>query len=247
MSAGVELAGRVALVTGSTRGIGRAIAERFAAEGATVVVNGRRQDDADRAAAEIPGAELAVGCDVADPVAVAAMVDATVGTLGRLDIVVNNAAVALDHYLTRVPDEEWQRTLDVNLSGPFYVTRAATPVMKKQEGGVIVNVISYAGLRGREGQVPYSASKAGLIGLTLASAKELARFGIRVNALGPAAMTDMGAQVAPEAIAEALELIPMGRIGTLEETAEAALFLASDRSRYTTGQILNADGGIHLR
>lgn len=247
MSEGVELAGRVALVTGSTRGIGRAIAERFAAEGATVVVNGRCQDDADRVAQEIPGATLPVGCDVANPVAVTAMVDATISAFGRLDVVVNNAGVALDHYLTRVPDEEWQRTIDVNLSGPFYLTRAATPVMKRQGSGVIINVISYAGLRGREGQVPYSASKAGLIGLTLASAKELARFGIRVNALGPAAMTDMGAQVAPDAITEALELIPMGRIGTLEETAEAALFLASDRSRYTTGQILNADGGIHLR
>lgn len=242
-----ELDGRVAVVTGSTRGIGRAIAERFAAEGASVVVNGRRQGDAEKAAADMAGTTLPIGCDVADVGSVEAMVAATIGAFGRLDIVVNNAAVALDHYLTRVPDVEWRRTLDVNLSGPFYVTRAAARVMKQQGSGAIVNVISYAGLRGREGQVPYSASKAGLIGLTLATAKELARFGIRVNALGPAAMTDMGSTVAPEEIAKAIELIPMGRIGTLEETAEAALFLASDRSRYTTGQILNADGGIHLR
>ena len=159
----------------------------------------------------------------------------------------NNAAVALDHYLTRVPDEEWERTLAVNLSGPFFTTRAAAGAMKQQAGGSIVNVTSYAGLRGREGQVPYSASKAGLIGLTLACAKELGRFGIRVNALAPAAVTDMARQVPAERIDEALRGAPLGRVGSFEDVAEAALFLASDRSRSTTGQVLNADGGWHLR
>ncbi len=238
---------KVAVVTGSTRGIGRAIAECFAREGACIVVNGRRAADAEQAAGEIGGDVLPVGADVSVRGDADRLIGAAVGRWGRIDVLVNNAAVALDHYLTRVPDEEWERTLAVNLSGPFFTTRAAARAMKQQAGGSIVNVTSYAGLRGREGQVPYSASKAGLIGLTLACAKELGRFGIRVNALAPAAVTDMARQVPAEKIDEALRGAPLGRVGSFEDVAEAALFLASDRSRSTTGQVLNADGGWHLR
>lgn len=241
-----ELDDRVAIVTGSTRGIGRALAERFAAEGAKVVINGRSQDASDAAAAEIDGDTLAIAADVGSADQVNAMVQQTLGKWGRIDILVNNAGIALDHFITGVPDDEWDRVIATNLSGPFYATRAVVRPMKEREKGAIVNVISWAGLRGNVGQTPYSASKAGLIGLTLACAKELAKFGIRCNAISPAVATEIASHMPEELKKKTGARTPLRRRGTLDDVAEAVLFLAGDRSSYTTGQIVNVDGGIHL-
>jgi 3-oxoacyl-[acyl-carrier protein] reductase len=245
VSAGA-LAGRVALVTGSTRGIGRAIAQRFLAEGARVAINGRREAEAVRVAAELGGAALGVGADVSDPSQAGALVARVVERWERLDVLVNNAGIARDHYLTRTSDEDWNQVLATNLSGAFYVTRAAVAVMKRQGSGAIVNVVSWAGLRGNPGQVSYAASKAGLYGMTLSLAKELVRFGIRVNALSPAMDTELTAQMSDAMRERAIARKPMRRRGRPDEIAEAALFLACDRSSYTTGQLLHADGGMHL-
>lgn len=240
------LSGRVCLVTGSTRGIGRTMAERFLAEGASVIVNGRAPVDCNAVASELGAGTLPVAADVADPAQVARLVATTVEAFGRLDVVVNNAGIARDNFLTRVTDEDWAAVLGVNLSGAFYALRAVVPIMKDQGGGSVINMVSWAGQRGNVGQAAYSASKAGLIGLTLSCAKELAKFGIRVNALAPMVPTEMTSGMSEELVDKALKRVPLHRFGTAAEVAEAALFLASDRSSYTTGQVLNVDGGIHL-
>jgi 3-oxoacyl-[acyl-carrier protein] reductase len=241
-----ELQDKVALVTGSTRGLGRAIAERFAAEGATVVISGRDPGVTEKVAASLPGA-IPLAADLGQPEECARLVDATVEARGRIDIVVNNAGVAVDNYILGVTQPRWQQVMDVNLSGAFYVLQAAARHMRRDGGGSIVNVISWAGLRGNIGQIAYSASKAGLVGVTITAAKELAPFGIRVNALSPAVESDMTAQMRDELFEEARARIPLGRLGRPEEIAEGALFLAGDRSSFITGQVLNLDGGMHLR
>ena len=241
-----ELQGRVCLVTGSTRGIGRAIAERFAQEDAVVVVHGRDPATARKVAESMPGNAFGIGAELGEPAAAAALVRNVLDRTQRLDVLVNNAAVARDRFLTRLSDEDWDASFRVNAAAPFQLIRAAVPVMKRQPGAVVLNVISWAGLRGRPGQAAYASSKGALIALTLTCAKELGRFGIRVNALSPSADTDMNADVSEEARAEAMRSIVLGRWGTVEEAAEGALFLVSDRSRYTTGQILHVDGGLHL-
>jgi 3-oxoacyl-[acyl-carrier protein] reductase len=225
--------------------LGRAIAERFSAAGATVVVNGRDAETTAKIAASLPGA-IALAADLTDPAEGGRLIDATVVATGRLDIVVNNAGVAVDNFITGVTHSRWQQVLDVNLSGAFFVLQAAARHMKANGGGSIVNVISWAGLRGNVGQIAYSASKAGLVGVTITAAKELAPFGIRVNALSPSAESDMTAQMSSELLEEARSRIPLGRFGQPEEIAEGALFLASPRSSYITGQVLNVDGGLHL-
>ncbi len=244
-----ELDGRVALVTGSTRGLGRAIAERFAAEGATVVVHGRRTEDAAAVAAQLPGgAGLAIGADLAVAGEASRLVADAIAGAGGLHVLVNNAGLALDNFISGVTPERWNTVLEVNLSAAFWAMQSAVRQFRDQgEGGAVVNVISWSGVRGNIGQVAYSAAKAGLVGMTLAAAKELARFGIRVNALSPSAESDMTAQITAEQRAAAIENNPMGRFGRPEEVAEAALFLAGPRASYTTGQILNVDGGLHLK
>ena len=239
-----ELDGQVVIVTGSTRGIGRGVAARFAAEGAQVVVNGTRQHDVEAVAAEL-GAHPEP-CDLSDTDQAAAMVARTVDRFGRLDVLVNNAAVALDNFITGATDERWKRVLDVNLTGAFITLREATKTMKQQGSGSVVNMVSWAGTNGSIGQVAYSASKAGLVGVTKAAAKELGPFGVRVNALSPAVPTDMTGQMSDELLEEARQRIPLQRFGMMNEAVEAALWLASSRSSYTTGTVLFVDGGLHL-
>jgi len=231
------LQSKVAVVTGSTRGIGRAMAEEFARHGARVVINGRRAEDADAAAAEIPGA-LAVAGDMSDQAAIDALVAKVTSELGRIDILVNNAAISRRSAVTRVTDEEWNEVIRVNLTGPMFLTRAVVPAMKKQGGGVILNVISGAGTAGTIGFSSYGASKGGLVGLTMTWAKELARFGIRCNALSPSALTDMMRELPPELLGPMEE-----SLAAPEDIAGVALFLVSDLSKSVNGQIVSAGGG----
>ncbi|MFI5052943.1 MAG: SDR family NAD(P)-dependent oxidoreductase [Acidimicrobiia bacterium] len=232
-----QLDDRVALVTGSTRGIGRAIAERFAAEGAKVAVNGRGDADVEAAAAAIPGS-FGVAADLGDRVAAAGLVQRVLDHWGRIDVLVNNAAIAPRTAITRVTDEEWDTTIAVNLTAPMVITRATVPAMKQAGRGVILNVISGAGITGTIGFSSYAASKGGLAGLTMTLAQELPRFGIRANCLSPAALTDMLRQLPPEL----LDNMVKAGLPTVEGVADVALFLCSDQSRYTNGQILGVGG-----
>lgn len=245
MSAG-QLDGRVAIVTGSTRGLGRGIADRFAAEGARVVVNGRKAVDAERVAKEIGHGAIGLAANVADPADAARLVRESIDRLGRIDVLVNNAGVALDNYVTRVSDERWADVLATNLSGPLYLIRGVVPVMREQGAGSILNLLSWSGLRGNVGQGAYAASKAGLHGLTLSLAKELGKFGIRVNGLSPAVLTEMAEQMSDDLKQKARSRRPLKIDGTPEDVAEGALYLVSDRARFTTGQVLHVDGGLHL-
>jgi 3-oxoacyl-[acyl-carrier protein] reductase len=240
-----ELEGKVAIITGSTRGIGRGVAQRFADEGAMIVIHGRDRSHCDEVAAALPHAVGHAG-DIGDTGVADELVRRAVEEFGRLDVLINNAGVALDNFITGVTDERWEATLATNLSGPFAMIRAATRAMKSSGGGSIVNVISWAGERGNVGQVAYSASKAGLHAVTLSAAKELGKFGIRVNSLSPAVATDMTA-VMDERLHKAVgSRRPLKLAGTIEDVAEGALFLASDRSRFITGDTLHVDGGLHL-
>jgi 3-oxoacyl-[acyl-carrier protein] reductase len=231
------LDGRVAVISGSTRGIGRAMAGVFAREGARVVVNGRREEDARAAAAALPGA-LGIGGDMADPAAIRALVDRVLGEWGRIDILVNNAAISRRSALTRVSDEEWDEVIRVNLSGPLRLTRAVVPAMKQQGKGVILNVVSGAGIHGTVGFSSYAASKGGLVALTMTWAQEPATFGIRVNALSPAALTDMMRQLPPEILG------PMeARLPSPDDVAEVAAVVVSDRCALVHGQVISAGAG----
>ena len=241
-----ELHGKVCLITGSTRGIGLAMAERFASEGARVAVHGRDPEVAANVAASLPGGAFGVGVELGEPAAANALIEAVLEEAGRLDVLVNNAGVARDRFLTRLSDDDWDVSMRTNANAPFHLIRAAVPALKVQPGATVLNVVSWVGLRGRPGQAAYAASKGALVALTLSCAKELARFGIRVNALSPSAETDMIADIPEEAKAEVVNTAALGRWGTVEEVAEGALFLVSDRSSYTTGQILHVDGGMHL-
>lgn len=228
-----ELADRVVLVTGSTRGIGRAMAVALAAQGALVVVNGTRQSDADEVAAQIPGS-VAMAADIGDRVAVAGLIDRVVEKFGRLDVLVNNAGVGRTGAITRLTDDDWDWFLAVNLTGPTMAIRAVVPHMKRQGGGSIINVVSVAATEGAAGMAGYGASKAGLIGLTRSLAKELERFSIRVNAISPIVLTDINAHMDQEAI---------GRVAVpASAVADVTAFLASDAARFVSGQIL----AVHL-
>ncbi len=206
----------------------------FAAEGARVVVNGRNQADAEAVAATLPGA-LAFGGDLADQAAIDGLVERVTGEWGRVAILVNNAAISRRSALTRVTDDEWHEVIRVNLTGPMFLTRAVVPVMKRQSSGVILNVISGAGTEGTAGFSSYAASKGGLVGLTMTWAKELPRFGIRVNALSPSALTDMMRQLPPELLG------PMeDQLASPEEVAGTALLLVSPLAAAVNGQIVAA-------
>jgi 3-oxoacyl-[acyl-carrier protein] reductase len=235
---GPLLEGKVAVITGSTRGIGRAMAETFAQEGARVVVNGRQDDDARAASAAIPGS-IGVGGDMSQQPAIDALVARVAGEFGRIDILVNNAAISRRSALTRVTDDEWNDVIGINLTGPMYLTRAVVPLMKQQGRGVILNVISGAGTVGTIGFSSYGASKGGLVALTMTWAKELTRFGIRVNALSPSALTDMMRQLPPELL-DPIE----SSLAAPADVADVALFLVSDLGRSVNGQIVSAGAAV---
>ena len=245
-----SLGGRVAIVTGGTRGIGAAIAVSLAEHGASVVVSGR---DADRVQSAVKTME-GLGGRVVGLVADAAkredaerLVDMAKQEFGRLDVVVNNAGITRDALLVRMKDDDWDHVMEVNLRGAFLMMRAATKVMMRQRSGRIINIASAAGAMGNAGQVNYSAAKAGLIGLTKASARELAHWSILVNAVAPGLIeTDMTAGI-PEAARQAfLAQVPLGRIGTAREVAEVVGFLAGDGASYVTGQIFHVNGGLYM-
>jgi 3-oxoacyl-[acyl-carrier protein] reductase len=247
-----DFTGKVALVTGASRGIGRAIAVTLAKGGAAVALNyaGNEAAAAEALAlvtqAGAPKAKL-LKFDVADPAACAAAVEAVVAELGGLHVLVNNAGIALDQLVMRIKDEDWNRQLQVNLTGAFNLIRAATRPMMKQRGGAIVNLTSVVGEMGNAGQAAYAATKAGLVGLTKSVARELASRNVRVNAVAPGYIdTDMTAGLPEAAKAKMRELIPLARLGAAQDVANAVAFLASDAASYVTGETLRVNGGMYM-
>ncbi len=245
------LDGRVALVTGGSRGIGRAICVALGRRGAKVAINYAAREDAARETAELVtaagGTAVLSAFDVAAPEAVTEAIKQLGKDHGGLDILVNNAGVAINGLLLRYKDEQWQRTLQVNLAGAFHCARAAASLLlRAKERGRIVNITSVVGESGNAGQAAYAASKAGLIGLTQSLAKEMASRGVPVNAVSPGFIeTDMTAEHLPEAARGALlEQIPLGRIGLADDVAHAVAFLAGPEAAYVTGQVLRVNGGL---
>lgn len=241
-----ELNGNVAVVTGGSRGIGRAIAEALAQGGARVAVVGRDAERASAAAAELPGAGHAgFSCDVSDETAIEQLIKAVEAQLGPIEILVNNAGVTEDNLLVRLTSEAWDRVLDTNLKSAFLLTRSAARGMMRRRSGRIINITSVVGLTGNKGQANYAASKAGLIGLTKAVAKELASRSVLCNAIAPGFIeTDMTAALGEETRNALLEQIALGRLGKPEEIAAAVRFLAGPGASYITGQVLVVDGGM---
>jgi 3-oxoacyl-[acyl-carrier protein] reductase len=247
-----DFKGKTALVTGASRGIGRAIAVALARGGANVALNYAGNEAAAQEALRLvveagaPKAKL-WRFDVADPAASAKAVDEIVAELGGLHILVNNAGVAIDQLVMRLKDEDWNRSLQVNLTGNFNLIRAVTRPMMKAKGGAIVNLTSVVGEMGNAGQAAYAAAKAGQIGLTKSVARELASRNIRVNAVAPGYIeTDMTAGLADAAKAKLQEMIPLARLGTAEDIANAVAFLASDQASYVTGEVLRVNGGMYM-
>ena len=242
---------RVALVTGGSRGIGRAIALALADEGATVVINYLRSPQAAEETAVAIAGKGREALIVQADVAVAADVERLLATIGerfgRLDVLVNNAGITKDNLLLRLKEEDWDQVLDTNLKGVFLCTKAAAKVMVRQREGAIINVASIAGLTGNAGQANYSAAKAGIVGFTKAAARELASRHVTVNAVAPGFInTDMTAGLSEAVRAEWAARVPLGRFGEPEDVANAVVFLASPRARYITGQTIVVDGGLAM-
>jgi 3-oxoacyl-[acyl-carrier protein] reductase len=244
----IDLKGKKAIVTGAGRGIGRAICLRLAELGADVAVADVLADGAAAVAAEVASKgrkSTAIACDVSSPDEVATMFEKAVADLGGCDILVNNAGITRDNLIARMSDEEWDSVMRVNLGGAFNCSRVAARYFMKQRGGAILNISSVVGIMGNAGQVNYSASKAGVIGLTKSLAKELASRGVRVNAIAPGFIdTDM-TRALPEKAREALaSAIPLRRLGEADDVAGLAAFLVSDAAGYITGQVIKVDGGM---
>jgi len=247
----MDLHGKVAVVTGGARGIGRGIALRLAAEGACVVVNYQgNQTAADEVVSQIEaagGQAMAAQADVRDPAQAQALIDTAKDAYGRVDILVNNAGTTRDTLIMRMSEEDWDVVLDTNLKGTFNCIKAATRQMMRQRYGRIVNITSVAGLVGNAGQVNYASAKAGLIGLTKTVAKELGSRGITCNAVAPGFVrTDLTASLPDDLIQQAVDRTPLGRVGTAEDMAAAVAFLSSDEASFITGQVLAVDGGLAI-
>ncbi len=247
----MELEGKVAIVTGGTRGIGRAIALDLAANGADVALNYRKSVDL---AAELAEAirgmgrrALVVQADVSSFDDAQAMVQQVLDEFGRLDILINNAGMNWDGVVWKMTEEQWDRVIEVDLKGTFNYTRAATPIFREQGAGKIVNITSINGLRGKFGQTNYSAAKAGVIGFTKACARELGRYGVNVNAVAPGLIETEMVRAAPEKVREmALAEIVLGRLGLPEEVAYVVTFLCTEKARHITGQVIQVDGGQYM-
>ncbi|MBP8973774.1 MAG: 3-oxoacyl-[acyl-carrier-protein] reductase [Anaerolineae bacterium] len=244
----LELAERIAIITGSGQGIGRAIALELARRGARIVTNdvaGYRADETLALVRELGSDGLAITADVSDGAQVESMVKTVIDTFGQVDILVNNAGTTRDNLIVRMPEEEWDLIQRVNLKSAWLCSKAVTRPMMRRKYGRIINLSSASGLMGQAGQTNYSASKAGIIGLTKALAREVASRGITVNAVAPGfiktALTDKMPQ---DILDQLLPLIPAGRIGTVEDVAHAVAFLAGERASYITGQVLSVDGGL---
>jgi 3-oxoacyl-[acyl-carrier protein] reductase len=241
----IDLSGKTAFVTGSTRGIGHAIARAFHGAGARVAIVGRDLERARAVAGELGERTAAVACDVARADQVEAALAEAEKALGPIEILVNNAGLTRDNILLRLTDADWDTVLDANLKGAFHTTRAVIKGMMKRRSGRIINITSIVGLIGNKGQANYAASKAGLIGFTKSIAKEYASRGVLANCIAPGFIeTDMTGALPDEARATLLEDIALGRLGRPEDVAGAALFLASDLAGYITGQVLVVDGGM---
>jgi 3-oxoacyl-[acyl-carrier protein] reductase len=241
----IDLSGRVALVTGSTRGIGHAIATSLAECGAKVAIVGRDQAKAQEVAGVLASGSQGFACDVADTASVTKLVEDVERAFGSVDILVNNAGLTRDNILLRLKDDDWDAVLDANLRGAFASIRAATRGMMKRRWGRIINIASVVGIIGNKGQANYAASKAGLIGLTKSVAKEFASRNILANAVAPGFIeTDMTAAMTPEARTALSQQIPLERLGKPADIASTVAFLASDHASYITGQVFVVDGGM---
>jgi 3-oxoacyl-[acyl-carrier protein] reductase len=246
----MSLTGKIALVTGSAQGIGKAIAGVLAGEGADCIISDVNLDLAEKTAGEIRSGgrkALAVKTNVVDPDDVARMVQTGIDEFGKIDILVNNAGITRDSLLMRMKDDDWDQVLSVNLKGAFLCIRAVSRIMMKKRSGRIINIASIVGAMGNVGQANYVASKAGLIGLTKTVARELASRGVTCNAVAPGFIDTAMTQVLADDVKEKLlAQIPMTRLGSTEDVAHAVSFLASDEAAYITGQVLHVNGGMYM-
>mgnify|MGYP000123500282 CR=1 FL=1 len=243
----MNFTGKTVVVTGSSRGIGRSIAEKFAVLGANVVINGTSKTifETEKEFAEKGYSVKAFEGDISIAENAKALIVFAVETFGTVDVLVNNAGITRDKLLVRMSEEDWDDVLDTNLKGAFLCTKAAAKIMVKQRSGKIINITSVAGVMGNPGQANYSASKAGMIGLTKTTAKELASRGITCNAVAPGLTISRMTEALPEKVKENyLSNIPLGRFGTPEDVANVVGFLASDDANYITGQVIHIDGGL---
>ncbi len=246
----MSLTGKIALVTGAAQGIGREIALALASDGADVAICDVNLEAAQKTAAEIESKgkkSLAVKANVAASADVSAMIEQVVGKFGKIDILINNAGITRDGLILRMKDEDWDLVLSINLKGAFLCTKSALKYMTKQRSGTIINIASIVGAMGNAGQANYVASKAGLIGLTKTIAREYANRGITANAVAPGFIETAMTQALPENVRQELaKQIPMGKLGTPEDVANAVRFLASPWASYITGQVVHVNGGMYM-